>query len=237
MRRKIEKTYGKTVKGVMHVINPLKKKIIKTFCTVHKYINIKAVEILKINDHIDEYEFYKNNIRTLNEGVMWADQDFKSTNHFYHVVKGRGLFGFSDALTECKRYYDKSILFLKQKNLKKSIFYLGAACHLIQDATVPQHVNNKLLKEHRKFEVWITSKLMNDYSFEEEKKIKRYDTIDEYIKNNAVLAYNCYKKYVNIKEKEERYEKISNTIIREAEKTTAGFLVDYYAEYKTIFPI
>ncbi|WP_138206083.1 zinc dependent phospholipase C family protein [Haloimpatiens lingqiaonensis] len=234
-RKKIERTYGSTLKGIMFAVNPIKKKVLKTHCTVHKFINLKAINILKINGYQEEYDFFKQNARTINEGVVWADQDFKSSNHFYHVVKGKGLYGFSDALTECKKYYSNSLKYLKENNIKKSLFYLGAACHLIQDATVPQHVNNKLLKSHRKFEIWIISKLMSDYSFEEEKSLKKFSYIEEYIKNNAVFADNTYREFKNIENLEERYDKISRKIISEAQKTTAGFLLDYYEEYKDTY--
>ncbi|WP_102400520.1 zinc dependent phospholipase C family protein [Haloimpatiens massiliensis] len=233
--KKIERTYGSTLKGLMFAVNPIKKKVLKTHCTVHKFINLKAVNILKINGYEQEYNFFRENIRNMNEGVVWADQDFKSSNHFYHVVKGKGLYGFSDALTECKKYYGSSIVYLKKREIKKSLFYFGAACHLIQDATVPQHVNNKLLKSHRKFEIWIISRLMNDYSFEEEKGIKRFSHIEEYIKNNAVYADDTYRKFKDIDDLEERYDKISKNIISEAQKTTAGFLLDYYDEYKDTY--
>ncbi|WP_392486484.1 zinc dependent phospholipase C family protein [Haloimpatiens sp. FM7315] len=231
MKRKIEKTYGSTLKGLMFALNPIKKKVLKTHCTVHKFINLKAIDILKNNDYSKEYNFFKTYVRFINEGVAWADQDFKSSNHFYHVIKGKGLYGFSDALTECRKYYNRSCQYLIEKDIKKSMFFLGGACHLVQDATVPQHVNNKLLKSHRKFEIWIISKLMSDYSFEEAKKIKRYDSLEEYIKNNAIMADNVYREYQNIDDMEEKYMKISNKIISEAQMTTAGFLLDYYNEY------
>ena len=109
MKRKLEKTYGSALKGVFYAVNPLKKKLLKTNCTVHKYINIRGLELLKIEGYEKEYKFFKKYIGNLNEGVSWADQDFKSSNHFYHFNKNKGLFGFSNALTECERYYKKAI--------------------------------------------------------------------------------------------------------------------------------
>ena len=113
MKHGIEKTYGSAVKGIFFAVNPLKKRIMKTNCTVHKFIIIQAIEILKINGYSKEYDFFRKYVRALNIGVTWADQDFKSSNHFYHITRGRGLYGFSDALTECKKYYSKSMQFLK----------------------------------------------------------------------------------------------------------------------------
>ena len=121
---------------------------------------------------------------------------------------------------------------MEKGDLNKAMFFLGAACHLIQDVTVPQHVNNKLLKSHRRFELWIISKLLNDYSFMAEDEIVRYSNLDEYIVNNSFLANNTYIKYINIKNREEKYNKIASIVLKEAQKTTAGFLLDYYEDVK-----
>ena len=140
MLKKIEKTYGTTVKGAFKIVNPIKKRVIKTHCLVHKFINYQAVEILKKENYNEQYEFYLKYIKSLNEGTVWADQDFKSINHFFHYKKKNGMFGFSNALAECKGYYIKAVNYYNENDIERSMFYLGAACHLVQDSTVPQHV-------------------------------------------------------------------------------------------------
>lgn len=230
-KNKLEFTYGRALHGVMFAVNPLKKLVLKTHCIVHKFINIQAIQILNNDGYVEVSNFYKNHVKALNEGVTWADQDFKSSNHFYHVEKGKGLYGFSNALTECKKYYDMAIRYLEAGDINKALFYLGAACHLVQDSTVPHHVNNKLLKKHRKFELWIISKLLNDYSFAIEDGIIRYENLEEYIKNNSRLAYNTYVKYGGIKDREERYFNVASNILTQAQLTTAGFLLDFYEQY------
>ena len=230
MTKKFEVTYGKTVKGLFYAINPLKKKVLKTYCTVHKFINLQAVDILKNEGYIEESNFFRKYIKALNEGVTWADQDFKSSNHFFHYEEGKGLYGFSDALSEAKRYFYKSLMYAKEGDVVGSIFYLGATCHLIQDSTVPQHVNNKLLKSHRNFELWVISRVMSDYSFEVDNGIIRYEEFSQYIKNNAIAANNTFLRYKHITNKEERYSKIAEVILKLAQRTTAGLLLDYYEE-------
>ncbi|MCH3963910.1 MAG: zinc dependent phospholipase C family protein [Clostridium sp.] len=234
MKGKLEKTYGGAVKKLFFAVNPLKKKIMKTNCTVHKFIMIRSIEILKNDGYERQADYFRNNIVNLNLGVSWADQDFKSSNHFYHVSRQKGLYGFSDALTECKKYYSKSISLAKDGDKSKSIFYFGAACHLVQDVTVPQHVNNRLLKSHRKFELWIISKLMSDYSFIAIDGTVRYDSLDEYIKNNAIMANSTYIKNIDIKSRDERYWKIATSILQEAQRTTSGFMLDYYSDMKSL---
>jgi len=232
MRKKIEKTYGKALKGIFFAVNPLKKKILKTHCTVHKFIMIQAIKILNNDGYKEEANFFENHIKSLNAGVTWADQDFKSSNHFYHITKERGLYGFSDALTECKKYYNKSISYLNSKEIGKALFFFGSACHLVQDATVPQHVNNRLLKNHREFELWIISRLMTDYSFDAKKGSVVYESLEDYIKNNAIMANSTYVKYLNIESRDERYGKVASDILKEAQRTTAGLMIKYYDEIK-----
>ncbi|MCB2291282.1 zinc dependent phospholipase C family protein [Clostridium sp. CS001] len=232
MKKEFETTYGKTLKGLMVTVNPIKKRIMKTHCIVHKFINIQSIEILKNEGYSEVNSFYKGYIKELNNGVTWADQDFKSSNHFYHHLKGTGLYGFSNALTEFGKYYKTALRFVEAGDIKQGLFYFGAACHLVQDATVPQHVNNKLLKSHRNFELWIISKLMSDYSFPILNEIIEHEDIKDYIKNNALFANETYIAYANIQDKEDRYKKISTLIVQRAQKTTAGLMLNFYNDIK-----
>ncbi|ERI90132.1 hypothetical protein HMPREF1982_04072 [Clostridiales bacterium oral taxon 876 str. F0540] len=131
-------------------------------------------------------------------------------------------------MTECKKYHNKSIAYMKLKEIDKSLFYLGAACHLIQDMTVPHHVNNRLLDSHRGFEMWIIKRFMSDYTFLIDKGVLRYKAVEDYIKNNALAANNVYLKYLKVQSKEERYGKMAAAIIKEAQNSTAGFFLDFY---------
>ncbi|MCR3760111.1 phospholipase C [Clostridium felsineum] len=234
MKKKFESTYGRTIRGIFFVINPVKKKVIKTTCIIHKYINSLAIEILKGRGNENEYKFFSNNIEFINEGTVWADQDFKSTNHFFDFEKGRGLYGFSNLIDEGQKYYNMSINYLKAGDKKKSLFYFGAACHIIQDSTVPQHVNNRLLNSHRNFEMWIIQKFLTGYRFMKADEILRSESIRDYVKKNAIVANKIYNRCFTIKDKENRYNSISNYIICQAQMSTSGLMMDYYDKYKAI---
>ncbi|ABK61937.1 MULTISPECIES: zinc dependent phospholipase C family protein [Clostridium] len=232
MKTILERAFGKTARGVMVAVNPIKKAVIKTHCITHKYINNKSLELLKTQGYIHEYRYFKNYINDINAGVTWADQDLKSINHFYHVDERKGIYGFSNALEECKKYYKLSLRYLKIGDVHKSMFFFGAACHLIQDTTVPHHVNNRLLKKHRDFELWIIKQILLGYNFETDKDIKRYRSVEEYIQTNALMANTVYFRYNYMKNKEEKYMKVAPIIIEEAQITTAGFMLDYYDKIK-----
>lgn len=227
---RVESSFGKTVRLLFYTVNPIKKKIIKTYCIVHKFINMQAIDVLYNEGNKEEAAYYKKYIKAINEGVTWADQDFKSSNHFYHLNKEKGLYGFSNLLFELKKYYEKATCYFKEGDIYRSMFFLGVCCHMIQDATVPQHTDNKLLKDHRKFEQWIISKLLLDFSFTAKDGMKQYENLEDYIKNNTAFARAAINKYGALTNLEDRYYKISVEIINEAERTTSGLLNKFYLE-------
>lgn len=128
-----------------------------------------------------------------------------------------------------------SLNYLRAGDKKKSLFYLGAACHIIQDSTVPQHVNNRLLNSHRNFEMWIIQKFLSGYRFMKADEIIRSDNTRDYIRKNAKVANKIYNKCFTIKDKEARYDAISNYIICQAQMSTAGLMMDYYEKYEVIY--
>lgn len=89
---RIESAYQHVLKSVFTVANPVKKVIIKTECQVHKYINLHAINILKNDKYLREHAFFQHHIEEINKGAVWADQDFKSSNHFYNPYKKKADF-------------------------------------------------------------------------------------------------------------------------------------------------
>lgn len=230
----IENTYSVIFKNVLKAVNPLKKKIIKTECEVHKFINNQAIEILKNDKHNNAYIFMNSYKNDINAGVVWADQDFKSSNHFYNPDIKKGMYGCSNALLECRHYYSEAIKSYSRKDIKRAMFYLGAACHLIQDVTVPQHVNVKLLDEHRRYEQWVIKTYKNHEDFKINTGGIYFNTIGEYIRLNSKIAIDAYKKYHGIKDRNLRYHKITSIILTVAQKTTAGLLMKFYRDVNKI---
>ena len=127
----LETIYNHVLKIVFGIANPIKKSIIKTQCKVHKSINIDALKILRNDKYLAEYNFFSSYILDMNEGTVWADQDFKSSNHLYNPYKKRGLYGRKSAMDLAIEYYSKAIN-LWEKGQQKSLFYLGAALHIIK---------------------------------------------------------------------------------------------------------
>ena len=222
---RFEKYYGKAFKSVLWVVNPFKKKIIKTECQVHRFINYQAIKILAKNGYKEEYDIFNLYLEFLNAGTVWADQDFKSINHFYSPVKKRGLYGHNNALALAEKYYKNAINHWKLNDREKSMFYLGASVHIIQDLTIPQHVNIRLLDSHRQFENFI--KLIYDIvkDFRSYKEPIIFNTPKEFVQYNSKVALKTYKKYKHIEKNKRRFYKIALCALPLAQRTTAGYMI------------
>lgn len=228
MRSFIESSYSGVLKNIFKAVNPIKKQLIKTECLVHKHINIQGIEILKNDGFMSVYNFMSVFIRDINQGAVWADQDFKSSNHFYSPHIEKGLFGCSNAQNEFEKYYNEAIINYKAGNVRKGMFYFGAACHLIQDMTVPQHVNRKLLDKHRRYEQWVI-KTYNRYdSFKVNDGGIYLKDASEYIEYNSRIAMEAYYKYYDESNINTRFFNITSVILVAAQRTTAGIMKNFY---------
>lgn len=233
----IEKSYSFVFKSTLKTINPIKKKIMKTECKVHKFINNQSIIILKNDGYTMAYNLMSFFIDDINAGVVWADQDLKSSNHFYNPHTNRGLYGNSNAKIECIAYYTKALNYYFHGDIKNAMFYLGAACHLIQDLTVPQHANVKLLNNHKSYEKWVLEVHKHHDEFKTDNGGIYLDTLADYIDMNSKKAIQTYKMYCHEKNKYERFYKITSIILIFAQRTTAGLIYKFYLDMEKIKPI
>ncbi|HHV98394.1 MAG TPA: phospholipase [Clostridiaceae bacterium] len=235
MRGYTEKTYGAFLKYLRIVINPLKKFITVASCEIHKSINIQALKILKNDKFIDAYSFFSDYIEQLNEGVTWADQDLRSMGHFYNPIRKRGLYGNRDALSLAEEYYDRALDKWKANDIEKSIFYLGAAIHLVQDMAVPQHANIRLLDNHRQYENFIRRTYVNTPKFKVYSGGYYYmNHIGEAVACNARNSIKIYSRLKRIKNTEKRFFTITKFILPLAQRTTAGCMLMFYRDISKV---
>ncbi len=224
----IEQAYGKSFKTVLWAVNPLKKVFLKTLCNVHVFINEQAFEILKNDGHYRTYEFYIPYKDHLRKGVVWADQDFKSREHFYNPYTQRGLYGCKSSMQRFGKYYGCALVHWDCGDKEKAMFYLGAALHLIQDSTIPQHGSIKLLKSHRKYERWIHRVHDSFFHYSSSAGGIYLENPFLYIDRNAREAIEAYTRYSLIKNPSEKFFKIASRTFPLAQKTTAGCLMNFY---------
>ena len=235
--KKLEKSYSYVFKGVLKAVNPIKKRIIKAECKVHKFINNQSLTILKNDGHIEVYKLMESYIDDINAGVVWADQDLKSSNHFYNPHKDKGLYGSSNAKSECISYYTKALSEYFQGNIKGAMFHLGTTCHLIQDLTVPQHANVRLLSNHRSYENWVIKTHIHHDEFKLEEGGIYLNSLNQFVNFNSKEAICVYRKHSHIKNKHLRFQLITSIVLTMAQATTAGLMFKFYKDIQEIDPI
>jgi phospholipase C len=233
----LEKSYSFVFKNVLKAVNPIKKRIMKTECKVHKFINNQSIIILRNDGHMEAYKLMSSYINDINAGVVWADQDLKSSNHFYNPYKNKGLYGNSNAKKECMFYYTRALNEYFLGDIRNAMFYLGAACHLIQDLTVPQHANVRLLNNHRSYEKWVIRAHKQHDEFKVSKEGIYLDSLNHYIDLNSKKAISTYKKYAHKKNRHERFYKITSIVLILAQRTTAGVMFKFYKDIQKLKPI
>lgn len=229
----LEKLYSYVFKKILKTVNPVKKRIMKAECIVHKFINTQSLIILKNDGHMEAYALMQSYISDINAGVVWADQDLKSNNHFYNPHRNKGLYGSSDAKKECISYYTRALNEYCYGNIKASMFYLGAACHLIQDLTVPQHANVNLLNNHKSYENWV----IRTHRHYDEFKLKEggiyFNSLTHYIDFNSKEAINIYNRNSHVEDNQVRFHIITSKVLTMAQATTAGLMLKFYKDIAT----
>ncbi|MGI6703695.1 MAG: zinc dependent phospholipase C family protein [Clostridia bacterium] len=225
-----ETTYGHILNTALGIANPVKKRIIRTECEVHRIINVQALKILKNDGHNEEYVFFSSYISDIGKGTVWADQDFKSSNHFYNPYKRKGLYGRKNAMDLGVDYYNRSIKLWHEGEFNQSLFYLGTALHIVQDMTIPQHANIRLLDNHRQYETFVKRTYQKIGDFQVERGAYHLDTIQEYIRFNARAALKVHKRFKEISDDERRFHLVTKCALPLAKKTTAGAMVMFYRD-------
>lgn len=226
---RIETIYNRVLSGIFTIANPIKKSVKRTECKVHICINYYALDAIINEKFLSQYNLFNTYIDSINEGAVWADQDFRSSNHFYNPFKKRGLFGRRNAMDLAIEYYSKAIK-LWPEDRNKSMFNLGAAAHIIQDMTVPQHANIRLLDDHHQYEKFVEKNYMYFKVYNENLKPYKLNSIPDYVRFNSRLALKIHRKFKGIKEDECRFSRITKCTIPLSIRTTAGLMILYYNE-------
>lgn len=231
---KIETIYNRVLSGIFTVTNPIKKSVKRTECKVHICINYYALDVIIDEKLLSKYNFFNAYIDNINEGAVWADQDFRSSNHFYNPFKKRGLFGRRNAMDLAIEYYSNAIK-LWPENRNESMFNLGAAAHIIQDMTVPQHANIKLLDDHHQYEKFVEKNYMHFKVYNENLRPYILDSISDYVRFNSRIALKTHRRFKDIKEDECRFLRITKCTIPLSIRTTAGLMILYYNEIANLY--
>lgn len=229
MKKRLENVCSTALSGTLKVVNPIKKTIIKTDCEVHLFIQKNALDILKDNKYINEYNLFIEYSSQINRGLVWADQDFKSYSHFYNPRESKGLYASEyNALDIAKFYYKQALIYYRNGKYEKSMFYFGASCHIIQDLTIPQHAKGKLLDNHRQFELYVKSNYKKIKRFKSYEEPLILNSVEEYANYNSLNALKIDYIHRNINDLNTKFYLIALNAIKLAQTSTAGYMIMFY---------
>ena len=228
---RLEKIYNSMLNKTFKYASPVKRIITTPNCKVHKYINDEALNILLFNNLNDIHNFFSKYYIDLMDGSVWADQDFRSSSHLYNPYTKKGLYGRNSAMEVTKIYYNDAITYYKNNKINKSIFYLGATLHIIQDMTVPHHASVDLLKKHKKLESYIRKTYLSNIPNYENLSPHIFSKIAHYIDYNGKKSLEIYSDALELHE-EGKHLHISNNILPLAKRSTAGCMIKFYNDVK-----
>ena len=108
------------------------------------------------------------------------------------------------------------------------MFYFGAACHIIQDLTVPQHAKGKLFDNHRQFELYVKENYtkINRFKCREEPII--LNSVADYANYNSLRALKIDYIYKNINDLNTKFYLTALKSLTLAQRTSAGCMIMFY---------
>lgn len=165
--------------------------------------------------------------KRLESGVVWVDKGMKSACHYYDPDNGTGMWMLPSAAEKCAGFFYKSLGLWQRKKHAMSMFFLGAAIHLVQDVCVPHHAACKMFNNHLDYEHW-AEKRKGNYLADSKGVYGISNKPEEWIMENARVA----KKYYHMVEKGTKggYHMATAELLTRAQITTAGFLLNYFCQ-------
>ncbi|ABO51245.1 phospholipase C zinc-binding protein [Desulforamulus reducens MI-1] len=196
----------------------------------HDFCNQQAIEIIRRDGLHREGQLLQSYLELLNKGSRWSDQGFKNISHYYHYQRGTGLWHGPDAPTECQYFFEKAVKYWRAGYQEKSIFYLGAASHILQDLCVPHHACGVVLKGHKFFEDWARGHY-HEFSVKTEGIYQLSSSARGWVKENARVSSAYLPELMNNKGITS-VQRTAGNMLQLAQRTTAGFLHFFFQRIK-----
>lgn len=220
--------------GFFSLISPIKVFLGEPDCAVHSAITQSALQILESRAP-DAYAWYTREWDALERGLIWADAGFKSASHFFFPYGRRnGLRGQHSGLHLAGNYMELARRLAQIDQKRIATFYIGAALHIIQDASVPQHATLKLANRHRAFENFVRGHIHTLAEACDAPPV-RFDELREYIHFNARVALKAHRLFAAIQDENLRFQRTMQCVVPVARRTSAGALAWFYDSL--LFPI
>lgn len=193
---------------------------------VHRRINKRAVWRLRQQGYIAEADWFSARLGDLAGGSAWADGRLRNLRHFYHPSQSRGLFHLPDAEDLAERYLSCT---RGEPDAARSAFYLGAALHLVQDLTIPQHAGLKLLDGHHAYETFVRYAYLGNVPAPAREELKAHSLSDA-IRDNAWQAFMVGRSFAR-RPQADRFQAYYSRLLPLAEKSTAECMLWFYRQF------
>jgi phospholipase C len=216
-------------KALLSVVSPIQKIIDHIPGDTHVFINQQAIKILNNDGYQKLSRYLDHQMKFINEGVVWADKGWKNFSHYLDPYSNKGIWPWPNARNECNYHFKRSLKYWRKGFTNKSMFYLGAAVHLVQDMCVPHHARGIAFGGHSNYEKWVQHHYhkyaVDNSGFYDRKN----NTVSKWIDMNSKLAWNLYP-YVSGTASKENYHLATSIALTHAQKSTAGFLLFFINE-------
>jgi phospholipase C len=209
---------------VLTTTGPLQKLIDHPGAT-HEFCNTQALKILQHDGFSRCATFFLQYAKELNSGVYWADQGWKNVSHFFKPASTKGLWRFPGATEEFEQHLSQAMKTMRQGNLRKAVFFLGAAAHLAQDLCVPHHALGKMFAGHQQYETWVQQHY-DQYAVNSHGIYWEGEPV-AILPANAAVSADLFK-WVETDTSERWYHKATEILLPLAQCTTAGLLQWFY---------
>lgn len=196
----------------------------------HEFCNRQAITILRNDGFMQQAQLYEDNLAELNLGVYWADTDWKNIHHYFEPSSGKGLLSLANASDVFQSYYETAVTLLRQGDIKKSIFFLGTAAHLVQDMCVPHHARGKLFDGHKQYENWVQERCLA-YAVDSGGSYCEGRPSCSLLINNARMAAEFWDDVIPTAN-ESRFHYATSILLTQAQQATAGLLLKFTQEMK-----
>ena len=214
-------TMAAGIKLLLNTMSPL-QNILDTPGIAHEFINRQALSILRADGFGPGADFLELLLPELTAGVFWADEGWKNIHHYFNPASGKGLWNFDTAPADYLSYLHAADVWAAHRNWRRSVFFLGAAAHLLQDLCVPHHARGRLFSGHKEYESWAA---LNHRQYTVSDLGLYHLDESRLLRNNAEIAAELLEWVLETSR--ETYGNASQIVLPLAQRSTAGLFFHF----------
>ncbi|MBE3519408.1 MAG: zinc dependent phospholipase C family protein [Firmicutes bacterium] len=196
----------------------------------HRFLTLKGVEILDADGFSALASWYRSHLEEIMRGNAWADRTWKNSCHHYDPRVKRGLFLWPSAVDQARSWFRNAVQAWATGDITRSVFFVGACLHLIQDMCQPYHSNRIILDGHQAYERWV-DRNKEIYAEESGGIYNLGSSVEEWVKKNAEFS----KEFLSLvlpSAYGNGYHSPTAVLLSRAQRTSAGFLVFFMEKAK-----